>query len=238
MPPGLGRGRDVPARAPLGLAAVADPFPADWLIPKSEWQAIIQDRQRFKATMKEFLLSQGVKVLNQQMTNYCWCNAPTFSVMVVRAKANQKNVRLSPASVGGPLTSYRNVGGWGKDALQRISDVGVVPQDLWPANDISRRYDTPATWAAAKKYRIPRWIVCVTLEQVISCVLRGYPVPVGYNWWGHEVCAVDVNWRDGEPTLIIANSWDDTWGDQGYGELQGRRMIPDDAVCPITARAA
>lgn len=238
MPPGLGRGRDLMGRAPQELAAMADPFPANWLIPKSEWQARIQEQQQNGTHLKAFLLDRGIKVLNQASTNFCWANAPTFSLMVIRAKANQKPVRLSPASVACPLNNYRNQGGWGKDALQRISDVGAVPQDLWPANAIDRRYDTPANWAAAKKYRVPRWIVCDTIQQVLSCVIRGYPVPVGYNWWSHEVCAVGAGWRDGEPTLIIANSWDETWGDQGYGELQGQRMVPDDAVCPITARAA
>lgn len=237
LPSDLGRGRDLMGRAPTELASVADPFPASWLIPRSEWQARIEERQRLGVSIKSFMLAMGISVLNQQMTNFCWANAPTFATMVVRALQGQAPVRLSPASVACPLTNYRNVGGWGKDALQRISDVGVMPQNIWPANAIDRRYDTPGNWSFAAKYRVPRWITAETLDQVISLVLRGFPVPVGYNWWSHEVCAVDVGWRDGAPTLIIANSWDVTWGDQGYGELQGNRMVPDDAVCPLVARA-
>lgn len=239
-PKSLGRGRDLMGRAPGELAAMADPFPAGWLVPRSEWQARIAERQQQGIGLKKFLLDRGIAVLNQAQTNFCWANAPTFALMAVRAVQNQAPVRLSPASVAAPLTNYRNVGGWGKDALQRISDVGAVPQSIWPANSINRGYDKPEVWAAAKKYRVPRWLACEdrNLDQLVSLILRGYPVPVGYNWWSHEVCAVDLGWRDGEPTLIIANSWDVTWGDQGFGEIQGSRMLPDDAVCPITARAA
>jgi len=240
FPKQYGRGRELEGRAPSELAAAADTFPATWLVPRSEWQARIQERQTLGIGLKRLLTDLGITVLNQQQTNYCWANAPTYATMVARAIQGQRPVRLSPASVAAPLTNYRNVGGWGRDALQRISDVGVAPQDVWPANTISRSYDKPATWAAAAKYRVPRWIACEdrNLDQLVSLILRGHPVPVGYNWWSHEVCAVDLGWRDGQPTLIIANSWDVTWGDQGFGEIQGSRMVPDDAVCPIVTRAA
>mgnify|MGYP003305974115 CR=1 FL=1 len=72
----------------------------------------------------------------------------------------------------------------------------------------------------------------------MTCLLQGLPVPVGFIWWRHLVCAMDVvvfheprNSTDREMLrcfgIRIANSWGTGWGDRGYGILKGKRQLAD-----------
>lgn len=235
-----GRGLELPEGFARSYEGVAEPFPKELYIPRSEWQARIQERKDLKATFRDLAARRGIKVKNQQSTSYCWINAPTFCVELIRAKQNQPHVVLSPASAGAQIKRYRNVGGWGREGLEWIVEHGLAPVDLWPANAIDRRYATESTIAEARKYRVDEWWVLPErdIDALASCVLRGHPVAVGYNWWSHEVSAVDMDWIDGEIALIIGNSWSENWGTNGYGVIQGRRMLPDDCVAPRSALAA
>jgi hypothetical protein len=158
----------------------------------------------------------------------------------VRHLQFEQHVVLSPASAGGPIKNFRNVGGWGKEGLEWIVENGLVPVDRWPANAIDRRLYTPENKELAKNYRVTEWweLEPRNLDHLVSCVLRGFPVAVGYTWWRHEVSGVDVVWQEGAVCLQIANSWGTNWGDRGYGLLCGRKMLPDDAVAPRQAVAS
>ena len=228
----LGRGLDLSLKGADGYAGVADPFPDRLIIPRSEWQARIQERKDRKQMVKDFLLKSNIPVYNQARTNYCWVNSPTFALEVSRAKQGQRHAGLSAASAGAQIKNYRNVGGWGREALQWISDNGVNTVEQWPENAIDRRYATAANKQAALNYRADEWWALEdgNLDHLISALLRGFVVSCGYNWWSHEVTLVDPDWIDGDIASDFANSWDYTWGDQGYGKLQGRKLIPDDAV--------
>lgn len=236
-----GRGLDLSAR-PQGFGAygdVASEFPAGLLIPRSEWQARIAERKERKATLAALCDQAGSKVKDQKSTNYCWANGPVRACEVLRVKSGLAPTVLSAASVAAQITRYRNVGGWGKDALDWIVSHGIVPDDKWPNAAISQSYATPANLELAKRYIVTGWweLEPGNLDQLISCLLWGFPVAVGYNWWGHEVCAVDPEWIDGEAAIAIDNSWGQGWGTNGRGVLQGRKMLPDDAVVPRVINA-
>jgi hypothetical protein len=237
-PKGFGRGLDLPEHP--DYSGVAEPFPDSLLIPRSEWQARIEEREERKATLQTYLDAYGVQVKDQGRTNYCWINAPTYCVEVMRARQGLVHVPLSPASAGAQIKGFRNVGGWGKEGLEFLAANGAVPSQYWPDNAIDRKYATPENKERARWYRPDEWWVLANrdIDQLVSCLLRGIPVAVGYNWWGHEVTAIDPVWLDGEAAIRIANSWGKGWGENGYGILQGRRMLPDDAVAPRTALAS
>ncbi len=229
----LGRGLDLTGR-PEGFAyaGTADPFPDELLISSSDYQAIIEENTAKKTRLVDAIDQAGLPVKDQKQTNFCWANAPTHCTEIMIVKAGQPKVVLSAASVACPVNGFRNAGGWGKTALQQISNVGVVPDANWPNTAISRQYDTAETKALAGNYRCTEWWALDNrnVNQVASCVLRGFPVAIGLNWWSHEVTVVDVVWQSGTIAWVIDNSWGPSWGTNGRGILQGNRMVPDDAV--------
>ncbi|GIW59966.1 MAG: hypothetical protein KatS3mg087_1032 [Patescibacteria group bacterium] len=204
------------------------------IIPRDEWDDRIAEQEKTKSRTSDLLRKAGWQVFDQQQTRYCWVFAATAAVEMIRIFEKLSRARLSPASVGCKITQFRNRGGWSTDAIEYISQHGVVPAIFWPPTAISRRYDTRDAWEEAKKYRIVEWLDLQpnTLEEVASALLINIPVAVGYNWWGHAVVAVDLVKIDGKYGFRIANSWGAQWGSLGFGILLGRRAIPDDASAP------
>lgn len=237
-----GRGLDLSGR-PRGYAygGIAEPFPDALLIPESEWQARIEERKAKKRTRRDQIEAAKLPAKNQARLNYCWVFSPVHCVEILRLMQNQPMISLSPVSVGGPLTGFRNVGGYGPDALKFIAEHGVCPSSAWPDQALDPRYYTPENKALAEKERVTEWweLEPGNLQQLISCLLRENTGPVsgGYDWWSHQVTLTDVDWRDGEPVIVIRNQWQG-WGNDNFAVLQGPRMMPADAVCPRVATAA
>jgi len=231
-PDGYGAGLDLGLKGPFTYAATADPFPDELLVPESEWQARIQEMEELKTRLSDLSLQAELPCKNQQSTNYCWINAPTHCVEVARLVQNQPMVILSPASAGAPMTNFRNVGGWGGPGLEYIGQKGLVPVDKWPANAIDRKYWTEENKQVALQYRQSEWweLKPRNKAQLMSVLFRREVTAVGYNWWGHEVTAVEPVWLDGTAALRIRNSWGMEWGSKGFSILQGSKMLPDDAV--------
>jgi hypothetical protein len=232
------RGLRFPAHAPraeLRSVAAKDPFPASLLIPASEWQARIQERQERGNTTRALMAANGIQI-KRQTIGYCWIFAPTLAVEIARVQQGNKHIPLSPASAGAYVKNFRDRGGWGHEALDRIHAAGINTTAEWPDNALDRRLDTQANREAAIKNRVPEWwhLPDDNVPAVISALLRGFTVAVGFNWWGHEVLAIDPVWIDGEACYEIANSWGPEWGDKGFGVLRGRKAVPQDAVVPRT----
>lgn len=239
-PVGFSTGLDLSGRTSEGYAGVAEMFTTDLIIPRSEWQARIQESEETKSRISDMSIAAGLPCKDQNGTNYCWINAPTHCVEIVRVSMNQPMVSLSPASAGGPIKGYRNVGGWGKEGLEWIVSHGLVPSANWPDNAIQPSYNTEANKRLGLNYRVTEWweLQPGNLDQLITCLLLRMPVAIGLSWWSHEVTAVDAVWKDGAIAIRCRNSWGMSYGEQGFFILQGSRMLPDDAVCPRVAIAA
>lgn len=237
-PPGQGRGRI--GTSGYAAAGVASSFPPELLIPRSEWQARIQEMEERKTRLSDIIDRAGLPVKNQASTNYCWINAPVHCMEINRVQQNQEMVIFSPASCGGPIKNFRNDGGWGLEGLQYIVKNGVVPVDKWPANAIDRKYWTPENKTLALKYRVLEWVECKprNIDEHISLLLRRVAVAVGLNYWGHEVSDIVPLWLDGAIAVMFNNSWGPGWGANGRGVRQGSKMPADDACSPFNATAA
>lgn len=173
----------------------------------------------------------------------CWANGPTHVFEVKRLLQNEPVVILSPASVAAQITGGRNVGGWGRDALEWIAEHGIVPVDSWPANSRDLRLATDENKQKALEYRADVWFELEpgNLDEQVSCLLQDLPYSPGFNWWGHQVSAFDAVWLDGAVAILHRNSWGMDWPQAGAGGwtiLQGRRALADDAVAVVTARAS
>lgn len=232
-PVGFSRGLETGYRAaPLYDASV--PFPAELLIPESEWQARIQEKEERKLRLSDLVDQAGLPCKDQNGTNYCWINAPTHCIEIMRVVQNQKKVILSPASAGAPIKGFSNQGGWGDEGLRWIETNGLCPVENWPANAINRSYYTEANKAIAKKYRCTEWMALRPRNhaEMVSCLLHNFPVAIGLNWWSHEVTAYEPVVVDGEVAIRFRNSWGMSYGDRGYSILQGSKKLADDAVTP------
>ena len=206
------------------------------LIPESDWDDVIRKRKRHGSTVRELCEDRGLEVLSQGSTNYCWCNGVHFAAMVARLQETGQVVRYSPASVAAPIKNFRNRGGWGQEALDWMIDKGANLQEDWPANAIDRRYYNDENKAKALKHKVLEYYRCRSWKEVGSAILAGWPVAVGYNWWGHLVCGIDL--IEGSHDLVIANSWGKNWSDNGFGILKGRKKIPDGESVAITSMTA
>ena len=236
----FGRGLDLGLRGPgdYEYGDSADPFPSALLIPRSEWQARIQEMEQTKTRLSDLIRKRGSPCKNQGSTNYCWINAPARCTEIVMMQQRPGlPVVLSPASGGALIKGFRNVGGWGLEALSWIAEHGLNDVKDWPANAIDRRYATADNKAKARQNRVLEWTELKprNIDQLISMLLRRIPVACGYSWWGHETTAIDPVWLDGTAATRNENSWGPGYGDQGFFVLQGSRMLPDDAVAPRSA---
>ncbi len=238
-----GRGLNLKLKGGFCYAANAISLPSEMYIPKVEWKDWIADMEEKKTRTSDLINQAALPCKNQASTNYCWINAPCHCIEINRVIQNQPMVILSPASVGGPMTQFRNVGGWGGPGLAYAGLHGFVPVEQWPANAIQSSYNTQENRQIALNYRQTEWYELGErdMDQLISCLLRRIPVAVGYNWWSHEVTAVDAVWVNGKIGIRIRNSWSMDWPTQGaggYSILQDNKMIPDDAVGPTASIAA
>lgn len=206
------------------------------VIPRSEWDDRIEQMERDKSRLSDLLDQYQVPVKNQRSTNYCWIFAPVHCAEIVRVKQGNAYVSLSPASCGAIIKNYQNVGGWGSEGLAFMIQRGVAPSELWPDTAIDRQYDNEASREARQQYMPLEWTEgrAKDLDHLMTLLFNRIPVAVGYNWWGHEVTAIDPVKVNGQYGCRIDNSWGTTWGENGRGILVGSKAVPDDQVAPRT----
>jgi hypothetical protein len=202
---------------------------------RNDWPAMIEELAAKKARASDHWHRGGCKVLYQGQTNYCWFNGPVSAVYACRALNNQPFVELSPASGAAQIKNFRNDGGWGSEALEWLIKNGVNRASTWPPNAIDRRYMTAEAKAEALQYRVTEWSDLGNRNFALQATyaLLSKAVAVGYNWWRHEVCQLDlVQIEPGSFGILIVNSWGPTWDGDGMAILREDKGTADDAVAP------
>lgn len=209
----------------------ARPFPAELLYSENDLIEIAKEKEQLKARTSDLIFQAKLPYKNQAQTNFCWVNSPVHCVEINRTKQNQRPVSLSPASVGAPLTGYRNIGGWGRNALDRLKSHGCNETANWPDNAIDRKYATPENEERAKAYKVDEWYECRprNMLELGSAIARGLIGSGGFNWWRHQVTLCDLVVLDARIAVRARNSWPN-YGDFGFFIMQGEKAKADDLI--------
>lgn len=172
------------------------------VIPQSDWHKYI-GIQSIRHFVKDILDQDGV--------GSCAAEATTQAVMIVRAIAGLPFILLNP------WTMYRITGG-GADRgssidanVRHASTTGVVPMYAWERSNGWRSKPPAAIQALAANYRVTEWFDIGSIEEFGTALIKGFPVVYGRAM--HAICAVEL----AEGGIHYANSWDESWGDNGFG---------------------
>lgn len=235
---------------PVGFYAAAPAWDIASL-PLVPWDEIPDRIAHMEETKTRLIdLVEALDPLDQNGQGFCWFYSGTAAIHCLRMRNNQPNVRLSAHSGACVIKNFRDEGGWGAQGLDFQKERGVVPVSLWAEKSMSRQYDTPANWEAAKEFRAtegfvdlnsPQYDRELTVQQIISCYLNRIPVISDFNWWGHSVCGLWMydykpNLRKNDPNRYAANeilnSWAKSWGQNGRGILKDSKAFPNGASAP------
>ncbi len=124
------------------------------LIPRSEWDARIQERKAQKSGLKDKAKAMGFRVLDQNGQGCCWAYSVATSIMLRRMAANQGMERLSAHAVACKIKNFRDQGGWCGLSQDFMRSKGCPTVAKWPEKSMSRQYDNEETWKEAMDYRI------------------------------------------------------------------------------------
>ncbi len=164
--------------------------------------------------------------------------------MAARARQGEATVILSPGSIAGPVTGYRDEGAYIEDDLRQIADHGAASIEFVPTNQISRRGWKPGAEENAKLHRVTKWIDMggkdgSMFDRCATQLLLGNVCCVAYDWWGHAVTLIDlVEISPGVFGFSFRNSWGASYGDDGYAVLAEGKGTPNAAYSPIASTAS
>lgn len=198
VPAGQSRGRQprIWERQPYGSLPYATAAGLPARLSRDEIKRICKEREQSGNTMSARRRRAGLVSQDQNGTNYCWFNAVVSAFRLRRMKQNEPNVELSAASGAAVIKGGLNQGGWGGEALEFMVNRGIVSKKSWGNSNNDRNYrayQTAAIETERKMYQILEWWELASRDFLMMMTLLCYdiPVPIGLNWWSHEVCAID-----------------------------------------------
>lgn len=259
-PPDCERGLDYSFAPPVSggdpFDGVAEPFPRDQLIPRSQQKGIIEQMHRNGMLLSVRAREAGKPVRFQSRIPYCWGFGTLTGCEYINLRQNQKYVALSPLTVCGPVTGWRPRGGWAREAIEQISSCGAAPSVMMPdppnmrsKSEVNQylaqchqRY-TAEVQAEAMKRRCQEWWKLTPAsrdpelcrDEIMSALIRLYPIAVELPWWEHLVCYVDPM---PDLSVLFENSHGEEFGKNGFGVLKGQKMLPQGGVIPRVMTAA
>lgn len=202
-------------------------------------ELVLKERADLYDVRRTGMFGAPIPSLDQNGKGYCWGHSPVSAMRLGRAVNNQPFRDLSPYAICCKIKNYRDQGGWNAEAVNYIAEHGCPTSEYWPQRSMDRKNDNAETWADAKKSIIVTWIDLEPKDmqrQLITCLLLGFPIASDFNWWGHSVCSVRLKQFKPLKTTIF-NSWGD-WSDEGMGDLEGKKAIPDSAIALMTTSLA
>lgn len=206
------------------------------IIPRKDWPALIKQGQG--TFLSDLIKAAKIPSKDQDGLGYCWVYASTSTVETCRAIQGQHYVDLSPESVGGPVTGWRNQGGYGEQALDQLTKVGACEMSFMDRPNSLSPSRWKAGWEADREnYKITMsWFEVETFEEVMTALFLRMPVSIGLNWWRHQVLLTDPYMFDtGKFGVVMRNSWGEDWPSEGAG---GWSTLTESKTTPSSSFAA
>jgi hypothetical protein len=179
------------------------------VIPRSNWTQIIQ-------TYQPNLRPHVHDIFDQNGEGSCAAESATQALQICRSISGQAFVQLNPWSV----YYYTKIGSGGStldDNLEHLRDRGAAPMSVWPrSKGVSPL--PPDVREIAMQYRISEFFDIGSEEEAGTALLCGFSVVFG--WDGHS--CVFTRLINDRGDCEYANSWDESWGDEGFGKLNLR----------------
>lgn len=235
---------------PLASLVGSRLFPKEYLLDEKTIREIATEKAAKKERLSDFVLVKwkgGYRFLRQKYpwihTNFCWCYADIHACIINWLRTGQDIPQLSVESVAAVIKNYRNVGGWGSQAIPMLVNEGIAPASEWPQGRIDRKYYEPSR-ESAKLYRMTEVYDLNDGEegwwQKLSLLCHDLPVPSGYSREGHERCSIDVVIDDRDRLGIrdIDSYADEETGEPNFVLRIGRAGWSDDQICPRVGTAA
>ena len=210
LPPGKAFGcleRKLPFGKVPGCPPMADVIE---IIPEKDWGDLIG----------KVSLRPNVKViLDQDGVGSCATESCTQGLMIVRDVARLPFELLNPWSVYCWTSGGRDQGSNIDSNLVHARDKGILPESYWPRSK-GWRTKPPTGWEdVAKDFQIEEFYDIRNTTEVGSALIKGFAVVMG--WSGHSVILTRL--LDNE-TAEYCNSWDESWGDSGFGTIKLRSI--------------
>lgn len=154
-------------------------------------------------------------VLDQDGVGSCATESTTAAVMLARVLRGEPHVMLNPWFIYHTTSGGSDSGSSIDENLAFANEFGIAPESVWPRSNGWRTNPSEEAYAAAKEFRILEAYDITTTAEIGTALLRGFPVVFG--WQGHSVLFTELLSLTRAKYL---NSWAQSWGDDGFGELE------------------
>lgn len=211
--------RDILAASRFGSGNFEDEYP-QLMLTKERRHALARERQAsFRADTR--------KIYSQSNSSACvgFGSAQCLETSIVRQHGHKNWVPLSGMWVYSGIGRSYSSGAYIPDGMNEIAENGACPlaTDLnidkgfttWALLNFDRTRPTE-TFVQAKEFRVTKYAVARGEDAIESALAQGFCGIVGRERHCVPYTYLDFDSK-GNPFAAYANSWDVTWGDQGFG---------------------
>jgi hypothetical protein len=203
---------------------------------RKEWPELMAMQDKNQSSPLDWH-RDGVEIMDQRQTNFCWCFGTVAGVATQYAKTGINTPEFSPASTACMIKGFKNEGGWGSQACNGIQRHGIATTDTWPNVSFNRQLPSlPSVREDMHQHDLIEFedLGVNAFDEMMSVLLDPlHPAPVtgGFTWWGHLVILLKAVRYQGQWGVIFANSWGKDWGESGgYGVLLGDKAVPYESI--------